>query len=137
MMNKKKLIIPVLCTLVSVIMIAISCSKGSSGDDNNNGGNGVDTVLSDLGNNVILPSYQQLSANAATLDAKVGAFVSAPGPSTLTDVQNALKEAYKSWELCSEFEFGPQADIFLDTHFTNSFPTDTATIINNINGVSY
>src|ERR1044072_5225454 len=107
MTNKKKLIIPVLGTLIGVIMIAISCSKGSSGDDNNNGGNGVDTVLTDLGNNVILPSYQQFSANAAALDSKVSPFVAAPGTSTLADVQNAFKEAYKSWELCSEFEFGP------------------------------
>ena len=67
----------------------------------------------------------------------VTAFNSNPSSGTLTDVQTAFKTAYGSWAATSEFEFGPATDLFLTTHFINSFPTDTVTIRNNVNGAAY
>jgi predicted lipoprotein len=52
-------------------------------------------------------------------------------------LQIAFKDAYSAWEGCSEYQFGPMLDLSLTTHFTNSFPTDTAVINSNIAGASY
>jgi predicted lipoprotein len=121
-----------LCVLVTLF----SCGKSDSGDTTNPA-TGSDSVLISLGTDVILPSYKQLSADAVTLDAAVTAFNAAPSTSTLTTVQTAFAAAYTSWAACSEFEFGPAADAFLTTHFTNAFPTDTNIIKNNIAGTAY
>jgi predicted lipoprotein len=120
-----------------VLVALCSCGKSDNGGDTTIPTTGADSVLVSLGADVILPSYKDLSANAVTLDAAVTAFNAAPSTSTLTTVQTAFKAAYKSWAACSEFEFGPAADAFLTTHFTNAFPTDTNTIKNNIGGAAY
>lgn len=137
-MKQRVIIISVLYIAFGFVLSLGSCSK--SGNDttvNPPAGNSADSLLTNLGTNIILPSYQQLTVTTAALDAAVITFNSAPAMATLTDVQNKFKNAYTSWTACSEFEFGPAEDIFLTTHFTNSFPADTTIIINNINGAAY
>jgi predicted lipoprotein len=134
-MKKYSLIKPFIACAIGVAIICFSCSKSGGKDDNTT--HQPDSTLIDLANNIIIPSYQQLSTTTATFDSKVTVFVANPTTATLSDLRNAFKDAYKSWEACSEFEFGPAADASLTTHFTNAFPADTAIIINNINGSTY
>lgn len=117
-------------------MVLFSCSKSGSSDDSSSG-NTTDSVLVNLGTNVILPSLTKLASTTATLDTIVKAFNGAPGAFTLIPVQIAFKDAYAAWESCSEFQFGPMLDLSLTTHFTNSFPADTSVIKSNIAGASY
>jgi len=133
---KKHFLIPVSVTLVCIVL-AVACSKSGGGGGTPPPTGTKDEVLVNLGTNIILPSYQQLSASTATLDAAVTAFNASPSLTTLTAVQGAFKDAYKKWAACSEFEFGPAADQFLTTHFTNAFPTDTVLIKGNVNGAVY
>ena len=131
--------IPVLSVLLCVV-IAVSCSKSGGGGSNPPGGGGgtaKDTILVNLGTNIILPAYQQLSTGVTALDGAVIAFNAAPTLTTLATAQDVFKTAYKNWAACSQFEFGPAADAFLTTHFTNAFPTDTLTIKSNVNGATY
>jgi uncharacterized protein len=130
----------ILNTLTGIFVIAIllfSCSK--SGDKTNTGppSGDTDTVLVNLGTNIIVPAYQQLASATVSLDAAVTTFNAGPTLNTLNDLQTAFKSAYKAWAGCSEFEFGPAANLFLTTHFINSFPTDTVIIKNNIGGATY
>ncbi len=134
---KKNILISVFSVAACMTIILISCSKSNTGSTPPPNNGGTDETLVNIGTNIIVPSYQQLATNTATLDGAVSAFNTNPSLSTLADAQNAFKTAYKSWAAVSEFEFGPVTDLFLTTHFTNAFPTDTVIIINNINGASY
>jgi len=138
-MKHQHLFTTVIAGLLGTGALLLSCSKS----DNSTSGPGdppattSDTVLVNLGTNIILPSYQRLATSTATLDAAATAFTAGASSATLSTVQAAFKDAYKAWAACSEFEFGPAADRFLSTHFTNSFPTDTAIIKSNVGGASY
>ncbi|HVU57661.1 MAG TPA: imelysin family protein [Puia sp.] len=122
--------------VTGLILFLAACSK-SGGKSSTPPDSTTDTVLVNLGTNIIIPSYQQLATTSATLDAAVGAFNTSPTLTTLDAVQTAFVQAYKAWAACSELEFGPAADLYLTTHFTNSFPADTALIKANAGGASY
>jgi uncharacterized protein len=136
---KQRTLLKALIGGFSIALVLFSCSKSGNNPPNPGGGSGTsqDTVLVNLGTNIILPAYQQLMTATASLDAAVATFNSGPTLNTLNDLQTAFKNAYKAWASCSEFEFGPATDIFLTTHFINSFPTDTVTIKANIGGATY
>jgi predicted lipoprotein len=136
MKNSRVLIMGLAGGVIGFVLFLAACSK-SGGKSDNTSGNGPDSVLVNLGKNIILPSYQQLAATTATLDAAVAAFTLDPTPETLGSAQSAFKEAYFSWAACSEFEFGPAADQYMTTHFTNAFPTDTVLIKANAGGSAY
>lgn len=123
--------------ILSGIVMLAACSKSGSDASTPDTKGGTDSVLINLGANIILPSYQQLKVGTDALDAAITAFNAAPAQATLISVQTAFKTAYTSWAACSEFEFGPATDQFLTTHFINSFPTDTVVIKNNTGGAAY
>lgn len=122
--------------VAGLILFLAACSK-SGGKTDNTQNTGTDSVLVNLGTNIILPSYQQLAGAVSTMDAAITAFTANPAPDKLTSAQQAFKTAYTAWAACSEFEFGPAADQYLTTHFTNAFPTDTALIKSNAGGTAY
>ena len=136
-MKSKNIFLKAAVGLLCLALVFFSCSKSSDKPSNPPPSGTPDATLTNLGTNIILPAHQQLSTTTAALDAAVTAFNSNPSSGTLTDVQTAFKTAYGSWAASSEFEFGPAADLFLTTHFINSFPTDTVTIRNNVNGAAY
>lgn len=131
---KHKILLAAFVGVIGLTTLIVSCGKSGGKSES---GNTTDSVLINLGTNVILPSYQQVSASTADMDAAVTAFVAAPSSPTLTSLQTAFKTSYKSWGAVSEFEFGPAADLSLTTHFVNSFPADTGIITGNINGAAY
>ncbi len=137
-MKSKNIFLKAALGILCLALVFFSCSKSGDKPQNPPPVSGTpDATLTNLGTNIILPAYQQLATTTAALDAAVTAFNSNPSSGTLTDVQAAFKTAYGSWAACSEFEFGPATDLFLTTHFINSFPTDTVTIRNNVNGAAY
>lgn len=135
-MKHKKLIAAAVTGTFCATLVLFSCSKSGKGDDSQ-GGNTPDSVLVNLGANVIVPGFNTLATTTAGLDAAVTAFTASPTSGTLAAVQNAFKDAYKAWEGVSAYQFGPMLDQSLTTHFTNSFPADTALIKSNIAGASY
>ncbi len=138
-MKSKNIFLKAAVGILCLAVVFFSCSKSSSKPSNPGGPvtGTPDATLTNLGTNIIVPAYQQLATSTAAFDLAVAAFNSNPSPGTLTDVQTAFKTAYISWAAVSEFEFGPATDLFLTTHFINSFPTDTVTIRNNVNGAAY
>ncbi|MBS1597509.1 MAG: imelysin family protein [Bacteroidetes bacterium] len=136
-MKRNRILISLLSIVVCTTIILISCSKSNNNSSTPPPAGNSDPVLTNLGANIIVPAYQQFATDATNLNNAATAFVNAPTANSLSDLRNAFKVAYKSWAAVSEFEFGPAADLFMTTHFTNAFPTDTVTINNNINGASY
>jgi uncharacterized protein len=136
-MKSKKIFLKASLVILCLALVFFSCSKSSDKPNTGPPTGTPDATLTSLGTNIIVPAYQQLAATTAALDAAVTAFNANPASGTLTDVQTAFKTAYTSWAATSEFEFGPATDLFLATHFINSFPTDTVTIRNNVKGAAY
>ncbi|HWZ21717.1 MAG TPA: imelysin family protein [Cytophagaceae bacterium] len=111
-----------------------SCKKKkdkSNGSDFDRAG-----MLTNIGNNIVIPNYQKLSLAVNKLDSAIAAFNVAPDLTQLGNLQNIFKEAYRAWEPCSVFGFGPASTEFLSTNF-NTFPIDSNRINNNISSGTY
>lgn len=93
-------------------------------------------ITANLADNWIIPAYQQLEDRVGTLETKWTAFESGPSNTTLTEVQEAWKNAYLDFQRVKMFDFGPAMTVGL-AGALGSFPTDTATIENNISNGSY
>ena len=119
------------------VIVFISCSKSNNDTTTPTPPATTDAVLVNLGTNIIVPSYQDLTTKTAALDASITAFTTTPNATTLTAAQTAFKAAYFSWEACSEYQFGPAADLSLLTNVINVFPVDSTVIKSNISSGTY
>jgi len=134
---KQKKTLAGLLSVVTVIIVLISCSKSNStGTVTPPAGTG-DSALVNIGTNIIIPSFQTFSSAMVALDASVTTFTATPNTTTLSAAQAAFKTAYLAWETCSEYGFGPAADQSLITATINIFPTDSVLIKSNISSGSY
>ncbi len=136
MKYKRILFVATLTVVCTGIFIACSKSSSNNGGGTNPGGSS-DATLANIGLNIIIPSYQNLSTAATTFDAAVTAFNEGPTIAGLSDIQAKFTVVYKAWEACSEFEFGPGSDQTLMTTTINVFPTDTVLLNANISSGSY
>ena len=127
------LIFTTVCTLSAGLII--SCKKK---DDAVSPDNSFDRValLTNLGNNIIIPNYQSLVNAVNKLDSAITAFNANPNASNLTNLQNIFKDSYRAWQYCSVFEIGPADTEFLRAN-SNTFPTDTTRINTNVSSGTY
>src|SRR5688572_27321134 len=58
-------------------------------------------MLSNYGNNIILPNYLRLVQSLDTLSQLKDAFVSVPSQSNLDGLRTGLKNSWKNWMHCS------------------------------------
>ncbi|MDB5274251.1 MAG: hypothetical protein JWO58_2618 [Chitinophagaceae bacterium] len=68
------------------------------------------SLLNVIGNKLIIPNYQDLSTAVNKLDSGIAVFVTTPTAATLSNVQDLHKDAYRAWQYCSFYEFGPGVD---------------------------
>lgn len=78
-------------------------------------------LLSNIGNNIILPTYQSLSTESDSLNAHTLAFTNAPSIATLTTLRNSLQTVWTTWQTATIFEFGPANTEELRAYMSN-FP---------------
>src|SRR5262245_58861020 len=91
------LIIPAL--LISAAALLYACSKSSDGDgDNNSTDEFKKTMLINYADNLIIPSYTDLSSKLSALETSVNAFLDAPSATTQTAVKAPFKTAWLSYE---------------------------------------
>lgn len=89
-------------------------------------------MLENIGNNIIVPGYQDFNAKVAVLQEEIIHFADHHTTAAqLAKVRAAFKEAYLAWQTSSPYEFGPAADVVLNASL-NTFPVDTAKVNNNI-----
>jgi predicted lipoprotein len=114
--------------------VNFSCNKsGGSSSAGINSSTGKDTILQNIGNNIILPSYQALVLAVNSLDSAIGDFNSSPNSAKLANLQILFKSAYIAWESASEYDyFGPASDAQPSLNGINIFPTTTTLIDSNI-----
>ncbi len=79
------------------------------------------SLLSNIGNNIILPSYQQLALEATDLDIAAVDFTNNPSVGNLMLLQNKFLTTWTTWQSASLFEFGPAETEDL-RNYMNNFP---------------
>lgn len=77
------------------------------------------SLLSNIGNNIIVPTYQTLATEATNLDNSANDFTNNPSINTLTTLRNSLKTAWTTWQMAMIFEFGPAETEELRSYMNN------------------
>lgn len=96
----------------------------------------VKDMLTNVGNNIILPNYQTLADDVLVMKESIDNLKLNPSELTLTTAQDDFITAYKSWQTTSSYMyFGPAENLALIT--MNSFPTDVSRIEENISSSIY
>jgi uncharacterized protein len=116
------------------VLLVLGCSKsGSSGKSGGGTTSNNDSVLVNIGANIILPSYQGLAGAVNSLDSAIGAFNAGPNGAKLDNVQTLFKNAYLAWEAVSAYDyFGPAGNNTPVLAALNVFPTNATLIDSNI-----
>lgn len=119
---------------VTLLSLNFSCSKGGGGGTGGGSANtNSDSILVNIGDNIILPGYQTLAASVNSLDSAIGDFNASPTGTKLSNVQGLFKSAYIAWQSASEYDyFGPASDAQPTLSGLNIFPTTTTLIESNI-----
>ena len=135
-MKRNVLVLPAALLLITAGFL-YSCSKSGGGGGTNPGGGGTttgkDSILTNIGNNIILPAYASLSISVNSLDSAILDFNAGPSSVKLKAVQTLFKSAYINWQSASEFNyFGPASSIQPNLSGLNIFPTDSVKIESNI-----
>jgi predicted lipoprotein len=94
------------------------------------------SLLSNVGNNIILPSYQKLASETTDLDLAAVDFTNNPTVGNLSLLRNALQGTWITWQSASLFEFGPADTEELRTYM-NNFPVFVTRLNDAISSGSY
>jgi uncharacterized protein len=118
----------------AVIILSVNCSKsGSKSSGNSTTTGNSDSILVNIGTNIILPSYQALATAVNSLDSSIGDFNTSPNATRLTNVQTLFKTAYIAWQSASEYDyFGPASTNQPVLAALNVWPTNATLIDSNI-----
>ncbi len=123
--------------LFLLILISFSCSKSGGSSTGGTGTTGGDSILLNIGNNIILPGYQTLATRVNSLDSAITDFNKSPDNTKLANVQSLFKNAYTGWQSVSEYDgFGPASLTQPVLSGLNLFPTSTTLIESNISSGS-
>lgn len=119
---------------IALVGVAIACGKTGSGNNKTGTtGSNVDSSLLNIGNNIILPSYQNLASAVRSLDSAIADFNTAPTETRLSNSQTLFKTAYIAWQSASAYNyFGPAYSAKPVLASINVFPTNSTLIDSNI-----
>ncbi|MBA6154311.1 imelysin family protein [Gelidibacter maritimus] len=126
--------------LVFGLILMIGCS---SSDDSGNGGDGASdnfdraTLLQNLADNIIIPSYQDFGPKLTTLKASIENFVATPNQSNLETARNHWLTAYKAWQHVEMFNIGKAEALNEYYFFMNIYPVTVADIENGVSSGNY
>ena len=117
-----------------LLLLNFSCSKKGTSSSGTGSTIGNDSILLNIGNNIILPGYKSLSMATGSLDSAIIDFSANPNGASLSNVRALFKSAYIAWESVSEYDgFGPAYNVQPTLAGLNLFPTTTTRIDSNIN----
>lgn len=93
-------------------------------------------MLVNLGNELILPAYRDLSDKTESLKIATESFTESPSEEALVTLRQQLKAARLAWQQCAPFQFGP-AEANNLSGILNIYPVDTRQIDRNISEGNY
>lgn len=118
---------------IPILIVGLSIAVSSC--NNEGGGNACSTdfdqeaLFTNVADNLIIPGYSELSTKLVTLETQSEAFLQDPTVTTLENAQNALSDAWVSWQYVSPFDFGPAEEVFLRNSL-NPFPVNIQEVEN-------
>ncbi len=95
-----------------------------------------DSMLINYADSLIIPSYTTLNKKLTTLTASYNSFSASADAPTLTQLQTDFLEAYKAYQYCTPYDFGPALGAY-SLEAMNVYPTNTTTIESNIQTGTY
>jgi predicted lipoprotein len=93
-------------------------------------------MLNNMATAVIIPAFNQLNTDLTDLDASAQTFTATPNTLNLQVVRADFLVAYKSFQKCKMYDFGPMMDQVAKSSM-NTYPTDISQIENNISTGSW
>lgn len=120
----------ILSTSVLVLLFC-SCKKDKDKVEFDRG-----AMLVNISSNIILPALTEMEESLDQLELSVNSFNSNVSQVTLDAAKAQFVEAYKTYQRCKMYDFGPMADYGI-TAGMNTYPTDTGKISSNISSGSY
>lgn len=93
-------------------------------------------MLKNIGENIIVPAYEELNTAVQSLDNATATFASNPTQTNLDNLRSSWLTALEKWQYVSYYQFGP-ADAVLLRDNVNLYPIDTATLESNISNGGY
>lgn len=110
-------------TIFGILTIFLCSLSACKTDDNNACATDFDqlSLLSNIGNNIILPSYQKLATETNDLEIAATDFVDNPSIGNLILLRNIFQTTWTTWQTASIFEFGPAETEELRSYM-NNFP---------------
>ncbi len=130
-MKSKKSLLSIIFCLSFFCLIFNSCKKNKDEESDPESTFDKSGMLTNIGQNIIIPQYENLKLSIDSLQIVCADFISNPTPTTLTIFQSKFADSYKTYQWVSTFEFGPAEIDILRANF-NTFPCDTNDINNNI-----
>lgn len=115
--------------LTAVLFVLLTgCKPKDGGDKFDRTG-----MLTNIGNNIVLPAHQQMQIAAVDLKSKKDAFIANPTNTTLDSLKAAFVIAYVAYMPIEVYSFTPSAEV----RNLNIFATDTNQVKSNILSGAY
>ena len=108
---------------ISVVVINFSCKKKGA-DSTPKVSFDRKALLTNMGNNIIVPAYQDLITKYRAFDSLSVVYTRNLDAGKLNVIQAKFKELYTAWQACSPVELGKADQAFLNLN-NNTFPADT------------
>lgn len=120
--------------LVAATCFLASCTKNSGTGDSDSlfGSYDQESMLNNIGSNVLLPGIQHFAASAAAANTAIASFTASPDAASLTAAQNAWVQLALDWATAASFDFGPMNDQLLSAQI-DTWPVNTTKIENAVN----
>ena len=122
--------------LLTVLIVAFSCSSSDNGPSGNTDNFDRSTLLANIADNMAKPVFADLKAKLEDLKAKFDSFNTTPNTLTFSEVKTSWYEAYKVWQYAAIFEIGKAEELQFVNHF-NIYPITVADVDNNIASGTY
>ncbi len=110
--------------LLSSFILFTGCDDDATGSiDPCNSGFDQEALFINMADNLIIPGYMDLQNEVESMKIATDAFIANPDISNLSNLQDAFKATYLSWQHVAQYEFGPAEEVFLRNNL-NNFPLD-------------
>ncbi len=119
-MNHKVLKMRILSFLSLVLILgAASCERTAEENDNFN----RTKMLENYANNLIKPNFTDLQNSVTTLKTSISNYTQTPNETNLVSLQTDWLAAYKAWQYCNAFNFGPAGALGLTRALSEEIAT--------------
>ncbi len=122
--------------IAALSAVTLSCVEENRPEDSQEDNFDRQALLAFWADEIIVPAYQNYTAQLLALDSSVSTFQADPTLSKLSALRTKFEEAYLAWQWASIYEIGPAESRSL-RNFTNIYPCDTLEIQNALNSANY